>query len=35
MTHVTLFELIALFIGGILIYTLAKTIWQELTNYKK
>lgn len=34
MTHVTLFELIALFIGGILIYTLAKTIWQELTQYK-
>jgi hypothetical protein len=35
MTHVTLFELIALFIGGILVYTLALTIWQELTNYKK
>jgi hypothetical protein len=35
MTHVTLFELIALFIGGILFYTLALTIWQELTNYKK
>jgi len=35
MTHVTLFELIALFVGGILVYTLAKTIWQELTNYKK
>jgi hypothetical protein len=35
MTHVTLFELIALFIGGILVYTLALTICQELTNYKK
>jgi hypothetical protein len=35
MTHVTLFELIALFIGGILIYTLIKTIWEELTQYKK
>jgi hypothetical protein len=35
MTHVTLFELIALFVGGILVYTLALTIWQELTNYKK
>jgi len=35
MTHVTLFELISLFIGGILVYTLAKTIWQELTQYKK
>ncbi|CAB5226143.1 hypothetical protein UFOVP753_56 [uncultured Caudovirales phage] len=35
MTHVTLFELIALFIGGILVYTLLKTIWQELTQYKK
>lgn len=34
MTHVTLFELIALFIGGILVYTLLKTIWQELTQYK-
>jgi hypothetical protein len=34
MTHVTLFELIALFVGGILVYTLAKTIWQELTQYK-
>jgi hypothetical protein len=35
MTHVTILELISLFIGGILIYTLALTIWQELTNYKK
>ena len=34
MTHVTLFELISLFIGGILVYTLLKTIWQELTQYK-
>lgn len=33
-THVTLIELIALFIGGILVYTLLKTIWQELTQYK-
>jgi hypothetical protein len=31
---ITLFELISLFIGGILLYTLAKTIWQELTQYK-
>jgi hypothetical protein len=35
MTHITLFELIAGFIGGILFFTLVKTIWQELTNYKK
>jgi hypothetical protein len=35
MTHITLFELISLFIGGILVYTLIKTIWQELTQYKK
>jgi len=35
MTHVTLFELTSLFIGSILLYTLAKTIWQELTQYKK
>jgi hypothetical protein len=34
MTHVTLFELISLFIGGILVYTLIKTIFQELTQYK-
>lgn len=34
MTHVTLFELISLFIGSILLYTLIKTIWQELTQYK-
>ena len=26
---------ISLFIGGILIYTLIKTIWEELTQYKK
>jgi hypothetical protein len=31
-THITLIELSLLFIGSILIYTLAKTIWQELTN---
>lgn len=34
MTHVTLFELIALLIGGILLYTLVKTVWEELTQYK-
>jgi hypothetical protein len=33
-THITLFELISLFIGGILVYTLIKTILQELTKYK-
>jgi hypothetical protein len=32
MQTISLFELIALFIGGILLYTLAKTIWQEITN---
>lgn len=31
---ITLFELISLFIGGILVYTLIKTILQELTQYK-
>jgi hypothetical protein len=31
-THITLIELFLLFIGSILIYTLAKTIWQEITN---
>jgi hypothetical protein len=31
---ISFFELISLFIGGILIYTLVKTIWQELTQYK-
>jgi hypothetical protein len=31
---ITLFELISLFIGSILVYTLLKTIWQELTQYK-
>jgi hypothetical protein len=35
MTHISILELISLFIGGILLYTLALTIWQELTNYKK
>jgi hypothetical protein len=34
MTHITLFELISLFIVSILVYTLIKTIWQELTQYK-
>jgi hypothetical protein len=34
MQTITLFELIALFIGSILVYTLLKTIWQELTQYK-
>lgn len=33
-TQVTLIELALLFIGGILIYTLIKTIIQELTQYK-
>jgi hypothetical protein len=31
---INFFELISLFIGSILLYTLAKTIWQELTQYK-
>jgi hypothetical protein len=31
---ITFFELISLFIGGILVYTLIKTIIQELTQYK-
>jgi hypothetical protein len=35
METISLFELIALFISGILLYTLAKTIWQELTQNKK
>jgi hypothetical protein len=35
MQTISLFEFIALFIGGILVYTLALTIWQELTQYKK
>jgi hypothetical protein len=35
MQTISLFEFITLFIGGILLYTLAKTVWQELTNYKK
>jgi hypothetical protein len=33
-THITVFELISLLIGGILFYTLIKTILQELTKYK-
>jgi hypothetical protein len=33
-THITVFELISLTIAGILIYTLIKTILQELTKYK-
>lgn len=33
-TQITLLELIGFLIGGILIYTLAKTIWQDLTKYK-
>jgi hypothetical protein len=35
MQTISLFEFISLFIGGILIYTLIKTIWEELTQYKK
>lgn len=34
MQTISLFELISLFIGGILVYTLIKTIWEELTQYK-
>jgi len=33
-TNITVFELITLFIGGILVYTLIKTIFEELTKYK-
>ena len=33
-THITLIELALLFIGGILVYTLIKTIFQDLTKYK-
>jgi len=31
---ITIFELAFLFIGSILVYTLVKTIWEELTQYK-
>jgi hypothetical protein len=34
-THITIIELALLFIGSILVFTLAKTIWQDLTQYKK
>jgi hypothetical protein len=34
MTHITLFELIGFLIVGTLLFTLAKTIWQDLTKYK-
>jgi hypothetical protein len=34
MTHITLFELISLLIGSILVYTLIKTIFEDLTKYK-
>jgi hypothetical protein len=34
-THVTIIELALLFIGSILVFTLIKTIWQDLTQYKK
>ena len=34
MQTISIFELISLFIGGILVYTLIKTIIQELTQYK-
>jgi hypothetical protein len=33
-THITVLELISLLIGGILVYTLIKTIFQDLTKYK-
>jgi cytochrome c1 len=32
METISLIEMILLFIGSILIYTLAKTVWQEITN---
>jgi hypothetical protein len=34
MTHITLFELMSFLIVGTLLFTLAKTIWQDLTKYK-
>jgi hypothetical protein len=34
MTHITLIELIGFLIIGTLLFTLAKTIWQDLTKYK-
>jgi hypothetical protein len=33
-THITIIELALLFIGTVLVYTLIKTIFQELTKYK-
>jgi hypothetical protein len=33
-THITIIELALLFIGSVLVYTLIKTILQELTKYK-
>lgn len=32
MTHINIIELALLFIGSVLIYTLAKTVWQDITN---
>jgi cytochrome c1 len=32
MQTITIFELAFIFIGSILIYTLVKTVWQEITN---
>jgi hypothetical protein len=32
METISIFELAFIFIGSILIYTLLKTIWQEITN---
>ena len=34
MTHITIIEAALLFIGSLFIYTLTKTIWEELTNKK-
>lgn len=34
MTHITIIETALIFIGFLFIYTLIKTIWDELTNKK-
>jgi hypothetical protein len=31
-THITVIEAALVLIGSVLIYTLAKTIWQDITN---
>jgi hypothetical protein len=33
-THITIIEAALLFIGSVLVYTLIKTILQDLTKYK-